>query len=91
MNQGVALRTEVWRQELDSKSRVVGRQTVCLGDHRLFYTARATDHLQHYVRAHHGLLIVPALRITDEPYGQEEAVRVWGKQVVDVSKQVDWC
>jgi len=35
---------------------------------------------------------VPALKITDEPYGQEEAVRVWGKQLVDASsKQVDWC
>src|SRR6202007_370118 len=31
------------------------------------------------------------LRITDEPYGQEEAVRAWGKQLVDASKQVDGC
>jgi flavodoxin len=70
-----------------------GKPCACigLGDHRYFYTARAADHLQHYVEAHCGRLIVPALRITDEPYGQEEAVRVWGKQLVDAPKQVDWC
>jgi flavodoxin I len=62
-----------------------------LGDHRYFYTARAADHLQNYVKAHHGRLLVPTLRITDEPYGQEEAVRAWGKQLVDASKPVDWC
>ena len=62
-----------------------------LGDHRYFYTARAADHLQHYVKAHHGRLIVPTLRIIDEPYGQEEAVRAWGKQLVDASKSADGC
>src|SRR6201989_3722398 len=71
---------------------LAGKPCACigLGDHRYFYTARAADHLQHYVRAHHGRLIVPALKIIDEPYGQEETVRSWGKQLVDASKQVDW-
>jgi flavodoxin I len=62
-----------------------------LGDHRYFYTARAAGHLQNYVNAHHGLLIVPALKIVDEPYGQEEAVKVWGRQLVDVLKPADRC
>ena len=72
---------------------LAGKPCACigLGDHRYFYTARAADHLQDYVRAHHGRLIVRTLRITDEPYGQEEAVRVWGKQLMDASKQADWC
>jgi len=63
---------------------LAGKPCACigLGDHRYFYTARAADHLQHYVKAHHGRLIVPALKITDEPYGQEEAVRVWAEQLV---------
>jgi flavodoxin I len=81
---------------LDDKAKILdlaGKLCACigLGDHRYFYTARAADHLQHYVNAHHGRLIVPALKIIDEPYGQEEAVRAWGKQLVDASKQVDWC
>jgi flavodoxin I len=72
---------------------LAGKPCACigLGDHRYFYTARAADHLQHYVEAHHGRLIVPTLKIIDEPYGQEEAVRVWGKQLVNASKQSDWC
>ena len=72
---------------------LAGKPCACigLGDHRYFYTARAAYHLQHYVNAHHGRLIVPTLKIIDEPYGQEEAVRVWGKQLVDASKHVDWC
>jgi flavodoxin I len=71
---------------------LAGKPCACigLGDHRYFYTARAADHLQHYVKGHHGRLIVPTLKIIDEPYGQEEAVRVWGKQLADVSKSGDW-
>jgi Flavodoxins len=71
---------------------LAGKPCACigLGDHRYFYTARAADDLQQYVKVHHGRLIVPTLRITDEPYGQEEAVRVWGKQLLDASKQADW-
>jgi flavodoxin I len=72
---------------------LAGKPCACigLGDHRYFYTARAADHLQNYVEAHHGRLIVPTLTIIDEPYGQEEAVRAWGKQLTDASKQADWC
>jgi flavodoxin I len=72
---------------------LAGKPCACigLGDHRYFYTARAADHLQHYVKAHHGRLIVPTLKIIDEPYGQEEAVRDWGKQLVDASKPADRC
>jgi flavodoxin I len=72
---------------------LAGKPCACigLGDHRYFYSARAVDHLQLYVKTHHGRLIVPTLRIVDEAYGQEEAVRVWGKQLVDASKQLDRC
>ena len=72
---------------------LAGKPCACigLGDHRYFYTARAADHLQHYVEAHHGRLIVPTLKIIDEPYGQEEAVRVWGKQLADASKLAVGC
>jgi flavodoxin I len=70
---------------------LAGKPCACigLGDHRYFYTARAADHLQNYVMTHHGRLAIPTLKIIDEPYGQEEAVRVWGKQLVDASKPAD--
>jgi flavodoxin I len=72
---------------------LAGKPCACigLGDHRYFYTARAADHLQNYVKAHHGRLIVPTLKIVDEPYGQEEKVRAWGKQLVDASQWTDGC
>jgi flavodoxin I len=71
---------------------LAGKPCACigLGDRRYFYKARAADHLQQYVKAHHGRLIVPTLKIMGEPYGQEEAVRAWGKQLVDASQQADW-
>jgi flavodoxin I len=70
---------------------LAGKPCACvgLGDHRYFYTARAADRLQHYVEAHRGRLIVPTLKIIDEPYGQEEAIRVWGKQLADASQPAD--
>jgi flavodoxin I len=72
---------------------LAGKLCACigLGDHRYFYTARAADHLEHYVEAHHGRLIVPTLKIIDEPYGQEKTVGAWGKQLVDVLKPADRC
>jgi flavodoxin I len=57
-----------------------------LGDHRYFYLARAGDRLQGYVKTHHGQLILPTLKIIDEPYGQEETVRAWGIQLVTASQ-----
>jgi len=90
------LNPHMWVLLHDDKAKTLdlaGKPCACigLGDHRYFYTARAADHLEQYVTVHHGRLIVPTLKITGEPYGQEEAVRVWGKQLVDASKQMDRC
>ena len=90
------LNPHMWVLLHDDKAKTLdlaGKLCACigLGDHRYFYTAQAADHLEHYVKVHHGRLIVPTLKVTDEPYGQEEAVRVWGKQLVDASKQIDRC
>jgi flavodoxin I len=79
---------------LEDKAKTLdlaGKPCACigLGDHRYFYTARAADHLQHYVDAHHGRLIVPTLKIINEPYGQEEAVREWGRQLVNALQQAE--
>jgi flavodoxin I len=72
---------------------LAGKRCACigLGDHRYFYTARAADNLDHYVEAHNGRLIVATLRIIDEPYGQEQAVSVWGRQLADILKSEDRC
>jgi flavodoxin I len=75
-----------------SDSDLAAKPCACigLGDDRYFYRARAADRLQHYVETHNGWLIIPTLTVINEPYGQEETVRDWGKQLVDNSKQLTW-
>lgn len=52
-----------------------------LGDDRYHFTVGALTHLEEFVRTHNGQLIEPALRIVNEPYGQEEEVTSWSKQL----------
>ena len=78
---------------LQSKAKTLdlaAKPSACigLGDHRYYYTARATDLLQDYIESHHGRLLLPALRIVDEPYGQEQAILGWGKQLADVLRRL---
>ena len=77
---------------LQSKAKnldLAAKPSACigLGDHRYYYTARAADLLQDYIESHHGRLLLPALRIVDEPYGQEQAILGWGKQLADVLRR----
>jgi flavodoxin I len=53
-----------------------------LGDDRYHFTVGALSHLEQYVRAHNGQLLEPSLRIVNEPYGQEEQVISWAKQLL---------
>lgn len=55
---------------------------VGLGDARYRYTARAKDLLENFVTSHGGTLIIPSLRIVNEPYGQESTVKKWGKKLL---------
>ena len=58
-----------------------------LGDHRYYYTARAATLLEDYIERHNGRLVSPTLRIVDEPYGQEETILAWGKQLSAVLRR----
>jgi flavodoxin I len=42
---------------------LAGKPCACiaLGDDRYFYTARAADHLEQFVRSHHGRALLPTL------------------------------
>jgi flavodoxin I len=70
---------------------LAGKACACigLGDHRYFYEARAAELLDNYVEVHHGRPLLPTLRIVDEPYGQEETIRVWARQMVDASQNME--
>ncbi len=58
-----------------------GKKVACiaLGDERYRYTAEARVHLEEFVKTHNGTLLMDALVIVNEPYGQEEKVREWGR------------
>jgi flavodoxin I len=78
---------------LQSKAKdldLASKPSACigLGDHRYYYTAHAADLLHDYIESHHGRLLLPALKIVDEPYGQEEVILGWGKQLADVLRRV---
>ena len=49
-----------------------------LGDERYKYTARATEHLAHFIKQHNGHIGIPPLVIVNDPYGQEDHVHKWG-------------
>lgn len=61
-----------------------GKKVACiaLGDERYHYTAEARVHLEEFVSAHGGQLIMDSLVIVNEPYGQEEKVREWGRELL---------
>lgn len=58
-----------------------GKKTalIGLGDDRYHFTVGALTHLEEFVRTHNGQLVEPALRIVNEPYGQEDTVKDWVK------------
>jgi flavodoxin len=65
---------------LDLKGQVCA--AVGLGDERYYFTAKAAEHLTDYIRQHNGSLLLPTLKIVNEPYGQEEKVRTWAGELI---------
>ncbi len=57
-----------------------------LGDERYFFTARAADRLTDYIKIHQGQLLLPTLKVVNEPYGQEDKVRTWA---ADLAQKID--
>lgn len=66
--------------DIDLKGKDVA--CVALGDERYRYTAEARVHLEEFVRTHGGTLALDSLVIVNEPYGQEEAVREWARELL---------
>jgi flavodoxin len=79
-------------QEKAKNLDLAGKPCACigLGDDRYFYKDRAADLLQSYVKRHDGQLVLPTLKVINEPYGQEEKVRVWAKELIEALKRLGW-
>jgi flavodoxin I len=77
-------------QDKASNLDLAGGPCACigLGDDRYFYTARAVDLLEDYVKTHHGRLIVASLKVVNEPYGQEQQIRNWANHLHEAATQI---
>lgn len=62
-----------------SKKKVL---LIALGDDRYRYKANAAVYLRQFVLDHGGEHIGQTLKIMNEPYGQEESVRAWAKEIL---------
>lgn len=53
-----------------------------LGDERYHYTAKAAEHLTDFLKSHGATLILPALKVINEPYDQEEKINLWATELL---------
>lgn len=53
-----------------------------LGDERYFFTAKAADRLTDYIKNRQANPIQHTLKIINEPYGQEEKIKIWGNELL---------
>lgn len=53
-----------------------------LGDERYYYTARAAEKLTEYLQTHGAQLLLPTLKIINDPFGQEAKVESWAKEML---------
>ncbi len=52
-----------------------------LGDERYFFTAKAADRLTDYVKTHNAKLLLPALKIINEPFDQTKKILAWTQEL----------
>jgi len=72
----------LWKRAKDANLKGKECAVIGLGDDRYKYTARATEHMAHFITEHGGHALVPPLVIVNEPYGQEKKVEAWGSEVL---------
>lgn len=65
----------------DADLKGIPAAAIGLGDSRYHYTARAADKLTEYLQAHNAKLLLPTLKIINEPFEQKEKVIAWAKEL----------
>lgn len=51
-----------------------------LGDERYHFTARAAEKLTDYLTDHHAKVLLPTLKIINEPFDQTAKIEAWAKE-----------
>ncbi len=72
----------LWKRVKDADLKGRECAVIGLGDDRYKYTARATEHMAHFIKEHGGHALVPPLVIVNEPFGQEAKVERWGEELL---------
>lgn len=57
-----------------------------LGDDRYYYTARAADKLTEFLTLHGASLVVPTLKVINEPFDQVAMIESWTKEFASALK-----
>lgn len=55
---------------------------ISLGDDRYYFRTRCTEHFLRFQREHGATLFLPPFILVNEPYGQEEKIRLWGDKLL---------
>ena len=55
-----------------------------LGDDRYYFTARAAEKLTDFLASHHATLLLPALKIINEPFDQKKKIEAWASELATV-------
>lgn len=53
---------------------------ISLGDTRYYFTARATEHLRHFITTHNGKECCTPLVVINDPYDQDEKIQKWAEK-----------
>lgn len=72
-----------------SEIHLAGKPTAAigLGDDRYYFTARAAEKLTDWIQASQGSILLPPLKIINEPFDQKPKIQVWAKELaVQISK-----
>lgn len=59
-----------------------------LGDERYFYTARSAEKLTDYLKDHGASLLIPTLKIINDPFDQEKKITVWATELASMIKKI---
>lgn len=53
-----------------------------LGDERYHFTARAADLLTDFLKGHNATLLLPTLKVINEPFDQTAKINAWAKEFI---------
>jgi len=59
-----------------------------LGDDRYFFTAKAADRMVDYCTTHNARLLLPALKIINEPFDQSAKINAWAHEFASALENI---